>query len=96
VHYLVIPSKHTQTFNAEQMACVEHDACCLINPQHMTSSPATAIALNLGLPSQVGLCHQNTNNQAFLTDLISTNWSIASNAQLGPRPLDFVMMHHHA
>ena len=87
VHYLVSPSKHIQTFNAEQMACVEHNACLLINPQHMTSSPATAIALNLGLPSQVGLCHQNTNNQAFSTDLISTNWSIASNAQLGSRPL---------
>ena len=26
-------------------------------------------------------------------DLISTNWSIASNAQLSSRPLDFVMMH---
>jgi len=47
----------------------------------------------LELPSQAGLCHQNTNNQAFSTDLISTNWSIASNAQLSSRPLDFVMMH---
>ena len=36
----------------------------------------------LELSSQAGLCHQNTNNQAFSTDLISTNWSIASNAQL--------------
>ena len=47
----------------------------------------------LELPSQAGLCHQNTNNQAFSTDLISTNWSIASNAQLSSHPLDFVMMH---
>jgi hypothetical protein len=47
----------------------------------------------LELPSQAGLCHQNTNNQAFSTDLISTNWSIASNAQLSSRPLDFIMMH---
>jgi hypothetical protein len=27
------------------------------------------------------------------TYLISTNWSISSNAQLSSRPLDFVMMH---
>jgi len=47
----------------------------------------------LELPSQAGLRHQNTNNQAFSTDLISKNWSIASNAQLSSRPLDFVMMH---
>jgi hypothetical protein len=47
----------------------------------------------LELSSQAGLCHQNTNNQAFSTVLISTNWSIASNAQLSSRPLDFVMMH---
>ncbi len=47
----------------------------------------------LELPSHGGLCHQNTNSQAFPTDLISTNWSIASNAQLSSRPFDFVMMH---
>jgi hypothetical protein len=47
----------------------------------------------LELPSQAGLCHQNTNNQAFSTDLISMNWSKASNAQLSSRPLDFVVMH---
>ncbi len=47
----------------------------------------------LELSSQAGLCHQNTNNQVFSTDLIFMNWDIASNAQLGSRPLDFVMMH---
>jgi hypothetical protein len=45
------------------------------------------------LLSQGGLCHQNTNNQAFSMDLISTNWNIASNAQLSSHPLDFVIMH---
>jgi len=47
----------------------------------------------LELPSQGGLCHQNTNSQTFSMDLISTNWSIASNEQLSSHPLDFIMMH---
>ncbi len=63
----------------------------ILNKQ--SSAQILRVCSQLELPSQAGLCHQNTNNQAFSTVLISTNWSIASNAQLSSRPLDFVMMH---
>ena len=66
-----------------------HDAYLL----KQSSAQSLRDCPQLELPSQAGLCHQNTNNQAFSTDLIFTNWSIASNAQLSSRPLDFVMMH---
>ena len=80
-HLVHIRPPHPILVDHQQTASKERHNNKWIGPKEASQTKCSSSNLQrracdcpqLELPSEAGLCHQNTNNQAFSTDLISTN-----------------------